>query len=87
MTSLKKYRMALAIFLASSLPIIYLSLWVHEAFLFLLLANILFWGWRVKTVRCAQCGGTVAPPVGSSAPAIFTSLKTTACRKCGAHLD
>jgi hypothetical protein len=87
MTSLKKYRMALAIFLASSLPIIYLSLYVHEAFLFLLLANVLFWSWRAKIVRCAQCGCTVAPPVGSSALAIFTSLKKTTCRKCGAHLD
>jgi len=87
MTPLRKYQAALALFAASSFPIIYLSLYVHEAFLVLLLANVLFWSWRAKIVRCAKCECPVAPPVGSSALAIFKSLTETTCRNCGAQLD
>jgi hypothetical protein len=43
MTPLKKYRTALALFVASSFPIIYLSLYVHEVFVVLVFANVLFW--------------------------------------------
>ena len=87
MTPLKRYQAALGLFVASSFPIIYLSLYMHEAFLVLLLANILFWSWRAKSVRCTQCGSPVAPQVGSSALDIFKSLMQATCRNCGAKLD
>jgi hypothetical protein len=87
MAPLKKYQVALALFVGSSFPIVYLSLYVHEAFLVLFFANILFWSWRAKIVRCAQCATPVAPPIGSSALAIFKSLRQTTCRNCGAKLD
>ena len=87
MTPLKRYQVALALFIASSFPIIYLSLYVHEAFLLLLLANILFWSWRAKVVSCFSCGTPMAPPVGSSALEILRSLRQPTCRSCGAKLD
>ncbi len=87
MPPLKRYQMALMLFVASSFPIIYLSLYVHEGFLALLVANILFWSWRAKSVRCSRCGSAVAPPIGASAIEIFQSLRHSTCKNCGARLD
>jgi hypothetical protein len=87
MTPLRKYQLALALFVASSFPIIFLSLYVHEAFLGLLLANTLFWSWRAKAVCCARCANPIAPPAGASALEILNSLRLEKCRNCGARLD
>lgn len=87
MNPLKKYQLALALFVASSFLVVYLSLYVHEAFLVLFVVNILFWSWRAKSVRCVQCECPVAPAIGASAVVIFKSLTQKTCRNCGAKLD
>jgi len=87
MTALKKYRTALALFMVMGFLIGSLGLYVHDAFFVLFFVNLLFWSWRMKIVRCTQCECAVAPPVGSSALALFKSFKETTCSKCGAKLD
>jgi hypothetical protein len=87
MTPLNKYRASLATFIASSFPIALMSLYVHEAFVALFFANVLFWSWRLKQVSCSKCDHPLAPPIGSSAPAIFRSFSTRQCTNCGARLD
>jgi len=47
MSPLKKYRMALALFLVSGFAFAILSLYWHEAFLAGFVANIFFWSWRL----------------------------------------
>lgn len=87
MTPLNKYRASLALFIASSFPIALMSLYVHEAFVVLFFANLLFWSWRLRQVGCSQCGHRLAPPIGASAPTIFGSFARRQCTNCGARLD
>lgn len=87
MTALKAYRMALALFAISSFLIALLSLYVHTAFLVLFFANVFFWSWRAKSVRCSNCGCPVAPSIGASALSIVKSFSNRACRNCGSQLD
>ncbi|WP_374585575.1 hypothetical protein [Ideonella dechloratans] len=87
MTPLAKYRTSLALFVASSFPIAIISLYVHEAFVVLFFANVLFWSWRLKRVSCSRCGQPLAPPMGASAPEIFRSFSKKQCTNCGAKLD
>jgi hypothetical protein len=84
---LKKYQTIILAFFVSGFVLIYLSLYVHETFLILLLMNIVFCSWRAKSVRCARCGCPVAPDVGSSALEIFRSFRQRKCRECNASLD
>ena len=87
MSPLKKYRMALALFLVSGFVFAILSLYWHEAFLAGFVANIFFWSWQLKRVSCGLCGHALAPPIGASALAIFRSFGTKQCTSCGAKLD
>jgi ribosomal protein S27E len=87
MAPLAKYRASLALFVASSFPIVILSLYVHEAFVVLFFSNVLFWSWRLKRISCAHCGHPLAPPIGASALIIFRSFLTAECTNCGRKLD
>lgn len=71
----------------SSFLLIYLSLWINEAFAIVFFANVLFWSWRLKAVKCDQCGSPLAPPEGSSSVDIFRSFGVTECRDCKSKLD
>jgi hypothetical protein len=73
--------------MASSFVLALLSLYWHEAFLAVFVANIFFWSWRLKRVSCSQCGHPLAPPIGASALTIFRSFATKQCTNCGASLD
>ncbi|QGJ19353.1 MULTISPECIES: hypothetical protein [unclassified Polaromonas] len=87
MSSFLKYRLSLGGFLLSSFLLIYLSLWINAAFVIAFFVNVLFWSWRLKTVRCAQCGSPLAPPIGSSVVDIFRSFCATECGNCNSKLD
>jgi ribosomal protein S27E len=87
MAPLARYRTSLTLFMATSFAIAILSLYVHEAFTVFLLANLLFWSWRLKHVSCDQCAHPLAPPMGASALTIFRSFTARQCANCGARLD
>jgi YD repeat-containing protein len=42
---------------------------------------------QAKTVCCIRCATPVSPPIGSSALAIFKSLRQTTCKNCGEKLN
>jgi hypothetical protein len=87
MNSLQKYQYSLLLFIIFGFVFGSMMLYVHVSFALLFFANILFWSWKIKTIRCDSCGSPLAPPMGSSASEIFGSFKTTECTSCGAKLN
>lgn len=87
MPVLTKYRLFLALFLASGLALAVLALYVSEVFSIAFFANIFFWSWRIRAVRCVHCAIPIAPPTRATFKAICKSFTHSSCRECGTKLD
>jgi hypothetical protein len=87
MNTLQKYQLSFLLFIIFGFVFGSMMLYTHISFVILFFANILFWSWKIKAIKCVSCGSPLAPSMGSSASAIFDSFKTTKCRNCDAKLD
>lgn len=86
MSPLTKYRASIAAFIACGFFFGLLTIYVHDAFVFLFFANVLAWGWLIRKVRCNHCGQGLAPPAGFSIFAVWRSYTEKRCANCGHDL-
>ncbi|HEX8613022.1 MAG TPA: hypothetical protein VF800_17175 [Telluria sp.] len=82
MNPLKKYRLGMGLFLAVGLIFAGAILYVHKIFIVFFIANIFFWSWCLKKVKCSQCEQPLAPATGSTAAEIYKSFCSRQCRNC-----